>query len=327
MTCCANAPDKVRMVTEVPEGSNPTRWVHPEWRTRLPWLVQGTTGRGSGSAGGDFALFGVGVPPPSPHSWIDLAHSLGFSGMVHSRQIHGSSVTHHPGGVRGLALGPDADGHATGAPGVLMGITVADCVPVFLVDPVQRAAALLHAGWRGTVEGILEEGIGLMRARLGSDPSHLLLHLGPAICGDCYEVGPEVHEALGLPRPGGPQPVDLRIQQALRAREHGIPAEHITLSSLCTRCSAPSFFSHRGGDAGRQVGFLGIRPEGTGLCQGCRWVREVRNRRGSRFLLCRRWETHRSFPRYPAQPVLSCSGFEAGSPPEDAMSLDLPPAS
>ena len=83
-------------------------------------------------------------------------------------------------------------------------------------------------------------------------------HLGPAICGACYEVGPEVHEALGQPPPTDNAPIDLRAVQAHQLIEAGVAPERITVSAHCTRCGT-GFFSHRAGDAGRQLGVLGIR--------------------------------------------------------------------
>jgi polyphenol oxidase len=133
------------------------------------------------------------------------------------------------------------------------------------VAPGRPAVALLHAGWRGVAGGILEEGLGVLKDRFGVEPGQLHAHLGPAISGDRYEVGPEVHRALGLPDPGEPGLLDLRGAAAERLAEGGVPRERIGVS---TRCSLedPLFFSHRGGDDGRQVAFLGIRAgmEGDG---------------------------------------------------------------
>ena len=278
-------PVHVRRIKEIFRPGNPGYWVHPEWEARFPWLVQGTTARGRSEGeggGGDFALF---TDPPAPGarvSWEGLGEHLGFAVIAHSRQLHGRVLLVHggeplvpgeqllapgregrdrmPSGGARLTLGPDADGHATGSKGVLLGVTVADCVPVFLVDPGERVVGLLHAGWRGAVAGILERGVELLGDEFGSLPGDLHLHLGPAICGECYEVGPEVHLALGLPEPGEPSPVDLRGHLASRAVAAGVGEGRITESAWCTLCEGSPFFSHRRGDGGRQVGFLGIRP-------------------------------------------------------------------
>jgi len=257
---------QIRRIEEEFRVGNPGYWVHPEWEALFPWLAQGITGRSSGKGEGplDFALF---TDPPASRaqkSWEELGLHLRFRRVVHSRQVHGEKVSIHrgqdlsPAGTP-LALGPDADGHLTTLEGILLGVTVADCVPAFLLDPGKRVVCLLHAGWRGTAAGILEKGIGLMRDEFGSSPRNLLFHLGPAICGECYEVGGEVHRALGFPDPGGPTPVDLRGHLASRAVSQGVGEERVTLSGWCTLCGGSPFFSHRRGDSGRQVGFLGIR--------------------------------------------------------------------
>jgi copper oxidase (laccase) domain-containing protein len=143
-----------------------------------------------------------------------------------------------------------------------MAVTIADCVPVSLVDSRRRTATLLHAGWRGIAAGILEEGIALMGDEFKAHVEDILVHLGPAICGSCYEVGPEVHGELGLPDPSGPRPVDLRAVLAQRAMSQGVMQAHLTRSSFCSLCGASPFFSHRGGAGERQVAFLGIRLRG-----------------------------------------------------------------
>lgn len=263
----------VRVVSEVPrfsggggangvEGKGVVAWVHPEWEARFPWLAQGTTGRGPDPGVGDLALFREEGPPASEGTWRGVMQALGFSGAVHSHQVHGATLLAHVRKVAGLDLGDPADGHITRVPGVLMAVTVADCTPVFVVDADTQSTALLHAGWRSTVQGILQEGVGRLSRECGAKVEDLFLHLGPAICGECYEVGPEVHEALGLPVPEGREPVDLRSVQGLLALEMGLRPGRITRSSHCTRCRGSPFFSHRGGDPERQIGYLGIR-EGT----------------------------------------------------------------
>lgn len=156
-----------------------------------------------------------------------------------------------------MSIPEDRDGHVTDVEGVLLAVSIADCVPVSVVDPARRRVALLHAGWRGTAEGILERGLDELAGEAGA--AGLLVHLGPAICGGCYEVGPEVFEALGRPRPDAPSPIDLRSVLAERAVAAGVEGDHVSVSELCTRCEHDLLFSHRGGDSGRQVAYLGVR--------------------------------------------------------------------
>ena len=229
----------------------------------MPWLIQGTTGRGDGGGPFDLALF---APERDGRAvwerWWRLAEAAGAERIAHGRQVHGARVRLHRKADTGMTLVPACDGHAAAEPGILLAVTVADCVPVFLVEPRERVVALLHAGWRGVAAGILGRGVELLRDRLGIEPGQLLLHAGPAVCGDCYEVGPEVHRALGLADPGGPAPVDLRAILARRAVEMGVPADAVSLSSHCTLCGDSPFFSHRGGDGERQAAVLGVRRPG-----------------------------------------------------------------
>ncbi|MGD2071752.1 MAG: polyphenol oxidase family protein, partial [Gemmatimonadota bacterium] len=170
----------------------------------------------------------------------------------------------HSGGAPGLHLCPDTDGHVTRTPGTLLTVATADCVPIFVVDPALRAVAVLHGGWRGVAAGVLDRGLEVLAERLSSRVEDVAVHLGPAICGRCYEVGPEVHDALGLPVPETAAPVDLRAVVATRAVEAGVAAARVTVSDACTRCGDSPFFSHRGGDVERQLAFVGIDPTGPG---------------------------------------------------------------
>ncbi len=84
------------------------------------------------------------------------------------------------------------DGMMTDVPGVMLGVQVADCVPVLVADVKRKAVAAFHAGWRGTLARIVERGIGRMRLRYGSRPEDLIAAVGPSIGPCCYSVGEEV---------------------------------------------------------------------------------------------------------------------------------------
>lgn len=247
-----------RALAEVadPRGDVPI-WVHPEWAERFPWLLQGITGAGPDRPF-DLALFGQGRPSDVMGRWWALGRAVGAPRIVHGHQVHGAAVRVHDAGVPGLHVSLATDGHVTRATDTLLAVSIADCVPVSLVEPEQRIVALLHAGWRGVASSILERGLEVLRERLAVDAGALHVHLGPAICGRCYEVGPEVHRGLGLPEPARPAPLDLRAVLVRRALRAGVSAEHVTTSTWCTRCGDSPFFSHRGGRPERQVAFLGI---------------------------------------------------------------------
>jgi hypothetical protein len=259
LTTIPDLPGSVRFVREVPAGDVPAV-AHPGWQEAFPWLVQGTTHRGDGDAPFDLGLYAAASPPRSVmRNWEALRRASGLGRIVYAHQVHGAEMRAHGAGETGLHVAEACDGHVTAEPDVLLTVSVADCVPVSVVDPGRRAVALLHAGWRGAAAGILDRGLEDLVGG-GSRIPDLYVHLGPAICGACYEVGPEVFAALGLPRPAAPTPVDLRAWLAGRAVAAGVPTEQVSLSTHCTLCGDGDFFSHRGGDRERQVGFLGVRP-------------------------------------------------------------------
>lgn len=213
-------------------------------------VVAFTTGRDVGS-------FGMQSDEPVADvmaRWSRLRAHLGDAGrrLATATQVHGREFLEHRGSWRGWLRGDAVDGHFAPGRGIAMAVTVADCVPVFLAH-ASGASAVLHSGWRGTAAGITESAI-RRYAALGVPARELYLHCGPAICGRCYEVSAEVFAQLTGRDPGTPTTVDLRALIADRARALGV--EQITLSPHCTRCDNDRFFSHRAGDAGRQLGVI-----------------------------------------------------------------------
>jgi purine-nucleoside/S-methyl-5'-thioadenosine phosphorylase / adenosine deaminase len=190
---------------------------------------------------------------------IVTAHleSAGVERLATATQIHGAHVITHAEAWRGWLRHPAADGHACAA-GAATGVavTVADCVPVFLGHP-SGAMGLLHSGWRGTEARIVERGVEALAA-LGCEAASLVLHLGPAVCGRCYEVSPDVYRRLTGKTVDRATPVDLRSLIAEHARACGV--ERISVSDRCTRCDNDRFFSHRGGDQGRQISVMAAPP-------------------------------------------------------------------
>lgn len=186
--------------------------------------------------------------------WDALRAALADAGprLATARQVHGARVLVHGAGWEGWLRGSDADGHASVERGTAMAVSVADCVPAFLAHP-SGACAVLHSGWRGTVARVVEQGIAALAHR-GIPTRELHLHLGPSICGRCYEVSPDVHGQLTGRSVDRPTPVDLRLLIADHARAAGL--RHVTISDRCTRCDNAMFFSHRAGDAGRQLGVI-----------------------------------------------------------------------
>lgn len=180
------------------------------------------------------------------------AAASGAARLATATQVHGSAVIEHVPGWQGWLRAPRADGHIATERGTAVAVTIADCVPIFIAHPDGTVVAL-HSGWRGTAARIVERALARLQER-GVKLAELRMHLGPAICGSCYEVSPEVVKQLTGRSVERPQPVDLRAIIAGHAKGQGV--KKITTSSSCTRCHNDRFFSHRAGDPGRQVALI-----------------------------------------------------------------------
>lgn len=250
-TVAPHVPAGVRRVAEQPDGHG--LHVHPGWSEAVPHVIQGITGSAA-----DMSLFGSARTGDVIPRWQSLRERLGCTSVVHARQVHRDGVLVHEDVPTGLLIGPDADGHATQQPGLLLAVSVADCVPIFIASAGVPVVALLHGGWRGVAAGILERGLETVRDSFGAEPGDLLVHFGPAICGECFEVGPEVPRGLGI-TDAGVTHVDLRALLADRAIALGVDPRRTTISAFCTRHGESPFYSHRGGCAERQIGVLALR--------------------------------------------------------------------
>ncbi len=194
-----------------------------------------------------------------------LCDALGLDWLCASRQVHGTVVLRvlppragsaHAVGRRGEALAVDADGHATARPGIGVMVLTADCLPVVL--GVHGAVAALHAGWRGLAAGVLEEGVRALRD-VGGDGEIVAL-IGPGAGPCCYEVGPEVHAALGAPV-AIPGATDLPAIAAARLTAAGVT--RVERVGGCTICDT-RLYSHRreGLRAGRQAAIAWLSSRG-----------------------------------------------------------------
>lgn len=240
----------------------PVPWaLVPGWRERFG-VVAGITERGDPAAPFDLGLAGSAPVGAVLERWQRIQGVVpGLAGVVVARQVHGVTVLWHEEPRSGWTVFQGADGHATRAPGLLLTVSLADCVPVYLVDPARRAVALLHSGWRGTAGEILRVGVELLEQRAGSRAGDVAVHIGVGICEACYEVGPDVASACGRPSAtGGPAGLDLRGVIADQARALGVT--DLSVSPLCSAHDAARFMSHRrsGGRDGRMIGMLGLLP-------------------------------------------------------------------
>jgi len=189
--------------------------------------------------------------------------------QVHGEEIYRVEEPRHL-GWEDLEQVPRADALMTDRPGAVLTILTADCVPILLYDPVRRAVAAVHAGWKGSARRILAKTVRAMEEAYGSDPADLLAAIGPAIGGCCYEVGEEVAEPFaeipGAVRriPGANPHLDLKEVNLRQLLDAGVKRERIESSPVCTACEHERFFSYRreGGCDGRFMSCIMIEEEG-----------------------------------------------------------------
>jgi YfiH family protein len=194
--------------------------------------------------------------------WLEhgfgTCHSPDFTGderLATVRQIH-SDICAAARGRTGL-IG-EGDAVLENVPGHLAGVKTADCLPILLVDEEHRAVAAVHAGWRGTVSGIVRAAIGKMLEEFGTRPAHIHAAIGPGIGKCCYEVGPEVAVQFGAT---GRAKIDLAEENRRLMIEAGVPGAQIQTAGLCTMCSVEDFHSYRRDKerAGRMLSVVGVR--------------------------------------------------------------------
>lgn len=180
-----------------------------------------------------------------------LRQLAGVEALARGYQVHGARVARVRASARADAqLRPaDADGQATALRGVGTMVLAADCLPVAL--GCEGAVAMVHAGWRGIAAGVLREGVAALRELGGAGEIRAVI--GPGAGGCCYEVGPEVVEALDGAEHFDGRLLDLRALAAERLRGAGVA--EVLHARVCTICDE-RFFSHRreGARAGRQAG-------------------------------------------------------------------------
>lgn len=198
--------------------------------------------------------------------------------MVLSCQTHTTNVRRVTDEDAGKGIGKerdymDVDGLITDVPGITLVTFYADCVPLYLLDPVHRAIGLSHSGWRGTVNRMGKVTIEAMAREFGSEPEDLIACIGPSICQDCYEVGEEVAEnfreafreeewpEILLDKGNGKYQLDLWRANEIVFRDAGILPEHLQTTDICTHCNPDLLFSHRtcGNERGNLAAFLCLK--------------------------------------------------------------------
>lgn len=208
-----------------------------------------------------------------------LADAVGFSveNIVTSDQTHTANVRVVTEADRGNGITKprpytDVDGMITNVPGLVLATFYADCVPLYFIDPVQKAIGLSHSGWRGTAAHIGAVTVRRMQEEYGSLPEDIYGAIGPSICQECYEVSEDVifefqktfpeesWKNLFYKKENSKYQLNLWEANRQIMLEAGLSEEHISLPGLCTCCNPEFLFSHRAskGKRGNLGAFLGI---------------------------------------------------------------------
>lgn len=241
----------------------------------VPRLRHAVTTRAGGVSTDDYAslnlAFHVGDAPEAVcRNRQLLGQELGYQSarLIAAQQVHGAGIarveaSHTGSGAYGWddAL-PDTDALITTEPNLPLLIQVADCAPLLLVEPEVGAIAVIHAGWRGAVAGIAGKTARALGEQYGADSKRILAGIGPCLCPDCLEIGPEVAQEVESVDPqavlsGWAKPhLDLRGLLRRDLETAGIPATQIEVMARCPRCETETFFSHRGQNG--KVGRFGL---------------------------------------------------------------------
>ena len=270
------------------QEANGVMWISSPSLDQLEWAINGTSTRIGGVSSGfteamNFCNNEFDTPENVSKNREIFFDAIGVdeANVVNSRQIHKTDIAVVDEAM--LALSPDErsqrngdiDGLTTDVPGTTLACYSADCCIVTIVDPVNRAVGIAHAGWRGTVEKIASKLLETMTTNYGTSPSDVVCSLGPSICKDCFEVGEDVvaaakdafdestWPAIFTPHATGDGKYQFDIWEANAQAliEAGVPRQSIEKPNACTCCNPDIFFSHRAsnGRRGTIMTFVGIK--------------------------------------------------------------------
>jgi YfiH family protein len=237
----------------------------------MPKLAHGFLGRLGGVSVGPYASLNLAywVGDESAHvdeNWRRLREVVGEIPIARCHQVHGTNVRVVT--RESILDKPESDGMVTAEAGILLAVASADCVPILMVDTRCKIVGAIHAGWRGVIAGIAEEGVGAME-RLGAKRHRIRAALGPSIGQCCFEVDEELAHRFAREVPGsdqhsrdgrpGKSHLDLRAIVSDQLMRAGLPCEAISSVGPCTKCANDRYFSRRAdASSGLQLSFIGI---------------------------------------------------------------------
>ena len=165
----------------------------------------------------------------------------------------------------------DVDGLITNIPGIVLATYYADCVPLYILDPINKAIGLSHSGWKGTVKRIGDNTLKLMNENYGTNPKDVICCIGPSICQDCYEISEDVanefinefgkNNKILYNKGNGKYQLNLWESVKQVFLDAGVEYDNIYTTDICTCCNKDELFSHRGhhGKRGNLAAFLMLK--------------------------------------------------------------------
>lgn len=247
---------------------------------RFGELIHAITTRHGGVSTGRYSSLnlttGTGDDPQAVGENLERACAvLGLrrADLVSPNQQHTANVRRIEEADRGQVY-TGYDIFVTDRPGVPLLLRYADCTPVLIYDPVHRAVAVIHSGWRGTVQGAARVAVAALGREYGSRPADLIAGIGPSIGPCCYEVGDDVTDAVRaafsrpaalLPAPAGKTRRHFDLWAANRRWLAEAGVRRIEVAGLCTACRVDEFYSHRAeqGKTGHFGAIMALADEGA----------------------------------------------------------------
>lgn len=252
-------------------------YLEPDWAAGQKRLKAGFSTRHGGVSRAPYNSLNLGFGSDDLQAHVEgnrvnfcRAFNLQPRQLLTIKQVHGDNLLLIDEENLDLShfLSIEADGIVTNQRGFMIGVLVADCVPLLLHHPGQGVVAAVHAGWRGAASGIIARAVETMKSHFHCEPKEIMAAIGPGIGAHRFEVDRPVREAF---RNGsgfwdriasevslGHWQLDLPLSCRLQLEAVGLPSEHIDTVSECTCCHQELFFSHRrdAGQTGRQLGFI-----------------------------------------------------------------------
>lgn len=242
----------------------------PQQLATFPDLVVAESTRQGGFSSAPYTSLNLGLYTQDEAAAIQQNRDRFFSqlGCTESsvagmHQVHGAEVLR----VEEAGQYAGYDALITNVAGLFLTVTIADCTPVLIYDPLHKAVAAIHAGWRGTVAGIASKTLMVMREHFGTDPTHCYAYVGTCIDECSFEVDADVadHFAASFKRWDEEKQkffLDLKASNASILNKGGIPMAQIESSVYSTVLNNDEYFSYRKekGRCGRMLGLIGVKP-------------------------------------------------------------------